>query len=573
VIITACSDDEDAKFKGGSIVISDFYPKTALPGTEVTIIGGDFGNSGKVYFNEAEATDIVSYTHDKIVVKVPENAASGRIGIVSGSEYGFSEDEFTFIPGAVITSLSYEKAPVGEQISIYGKNFHQLSIDQIEVCFNNVRAEVLTATSTEINVIIPDGATSGPLTVKFGDIETVTWDSFTIGAKPIVVDDIVLDLWDYVTTGGNITVDPKPSNGIGSTKNGAWVLYKFTVPADAKYDVHALCSTNQSYNCYVNIDLGIDEDELSDRVVNSDLSQQLVKEGWATMRDYEYGTFELRAGVTYYLRAYFLAEGTSWVGNISEIRIVLAPDQDVDAIDVEAATLGYKLYSCNFNEGSSYAPFTPSWAWDPNYIKVVDQCLEFYYNQAALDADNRRERRGCEVTCPFSTTSEGWYGFKIYLPDGSFPKNVDNSVIAQIFNNGSSNTWAGHLKISQNKLLVAYRNAGATTAEVDKEVGTVSWGKWIPIVMYFKAGKNNKGNIKVWLGDNMSENNPTFDSGNINLAWGDWIDDNTLDGSTTTLGGKWGLYVSSGGDRIIRFDDLKALVGNPDGAFSLVAPK
>jgi hypothetical protein len=91
--------------------------------------------------------------------------------------------------------------------------------------------------------------------------------------------------------------------------------------------------------------------------------------------------------------------------------------------------------------------------------------------------------------------------------------------------------------------------------------------------MYFKAGKNNKGNIKVWLGDNMSENNPTFDSGNINLAWGDWIDDNTLDGSTTTLGGKWGLYVSSGGDRIIRFDDLKALVGNPDGAFSLVAPK
>ena len=80
------------------------------------------------------------------------------------------------------------------------------------------------------------------------------------------------------------------------------------------------------------------------------------------------------------------------------------------------------------------------------------------------------------------------------------------------------------------------------------------------------------------MGDNISEESPMFDSGNINFAFGNWIDDNTLDDQDNgdykgaNLGGKWGLYVATGGDRTIRFDDLKILSGNPDGAFDIVNP-
>lgn len=77
----------------------------------------------------------------------------------------------------------------------------------------------------------------------------------------------------------------------------------------------------------------------------------------------------------------------------------------------------------------------------------------------------------------------------------------------------------------------------------------------------------------------MQENNPAYDSGAVNFGFGEWVDDETLDGTVSAsnakadyLGCKFGLYVSSGGDRTIRFDDLKALEGNPAGAFNIVKP-
>lgn len=208
---------------------------------------------------------------------------------------------------------------------------------------------------------------------------------------------------------------------------------------------------------------------------------------------------------------------------------------------------------------------------------MVDQCAEFYFNQAALDADNRRERRGCELTCGFKTNSEGWYGFKMYLPEGKFSKDLTNSIIAQIFNNGDQNSWAGHLSINKNDLVVSHRYALINPTEAI--VGKLEWNKWIPVVMYFRAGRNGKGQIKVWLGDGMDESKPTYDSKGISLGYGEWIDDTHLndvsrdDYKAASFGAKFGLYVSSGGDRTIRFDDVKLLEGNPEGAFGMVKPK
>ena len=238
----------------------------------------------------------------------------------------------------------------------------------------------------------------------------------------------------------------------------------------------------------------------------------------------------------------------------------------------------YTIYENNFNTGTSYAPFRAGWAWSPNYIKVVDKCLEFYYNQEALDNDNRRERRGAEIVCDFTTNRDGWYGFRIFLPEGKFPKDIDNSIFCQIFNSGPGNTWAAHLSLSKDKVILSHRYASInpTTATV----GTVTWDTWIPVVVYFKAGLNNKGRIRVWMGDDMVESRPTYDTGPIRFGFGTWIDDETMNNvasddnpKPTSLGPKLGLYVSSGGDRTIRFDDIKLLEGNPVGAFNIVRPR
>lgn len=574
----SCSDDD--KSDSTMPMITDFFPKEGLPFTEVKITGSNFGENaskgGTVYFNETKATEYVSYSDNEIIVKVPEGASSGSIAVLFGEKYAFTDDQFTYIPGATIESLSPAVAPLGETISIFGKNFFNVGLDNIKVDFNGGLGTVISLTSDRIDVIVPDNAVSGPVTITFGDIQTLVGPDFTIGEKPIVADDIVFELWDYVTTFGNIIIDPKPQNGMGSTKDGAYVIYEFTVPADAKYDVSLLASTNQTYNTYINVDMATDVDALKDKVVDNALSQKVTKQGWDTFEQLDYGTFVLKSGTTYYIKLTFLAEGTSWVANVSDLRVVLAEDQTADGIEVGSGKTDYTIYQNDFNTGMM-APFSPRWDWSPSYIKIVNQYLEFHFDQAALDADDRRERRGAEVVCNFKTTTEGWYGFKFFLPEGEFPKNVETHI-AQIFQNGDCNSWAGFLSIKDQYLEVR-RRSNCYPEITPEKVTDISWNTWIPVIIHFKVSMMNTGMFQVWVGNNPDKNNPTYNATNINFGFGEWKDGETLDDVVSEqnavadyIGCKFGMYCFTGGDRTIRFDDLKVLEGNPSGAFDLVNP-
>ena len=72
----------------------------------------------------------------------------------------------------------------------------------------------------------------------------------------------------------------------------------------------------------------------------------------------------------------------------------------------------------------------------------------------------------------------------------------------------------------------------------------------------------------------------TVTADGINLGFGNWKDDNTLDDQDdeaadykgASLGCKFGLYVSDTNDRTIRMDDIKVLEGNPADAFETVKP-
>lgn len=252
---------------------------------------------------------------------------------------------------------------------------------------------------------------------------------------------------------------------------------------------------------------------------------------------------------------------------------------DFTLLQSAATVQDYRLFKCDFNDGSK-GPFRDSWAWNPSYIEVMNDCLEFYYNQEACDADNRRERRGCEVVCDFSTTSEAWYGYRVFLPKGKFAKDLENSIFTQFFNGGRRNSWAGHLSIDGEKVVVSYRHALVDPKKAT--VGTIEWGKWTDIIVYYRAGRNNKGEICVWMGSDLQEDKPSVHLKNINFGFAEnWIDDTHFDPTpyeyggkeyTDALGGKWGLYVSEGGDRTIRFDNLSVMSGNPEGAFDMVNP-
>lgn len=399
-----------------------------------------------------------------------------------------------------------------------------------------------------------------------------------VAGTTVSAQDIAISLGEYVAQSG--AVKYTAGYGVENAKNGNYLIYQVTVTESGIYDAYALCGTANSGSS-VAIDMDVRQNTLTGRDVEACMMRDIAKGKWSDQTRYDFQNFRLTAGQTYYLRVYFKCSST-YCANVFGLGLAKAADQTTEVcIDVDIEKDGNTLYANSF-EGPSVYPFWRGWAWAPNYISVEiatphsdlwseNGYAEFYYNQAALDADNRRERRGAELTCDFTTVNEGWYGFRFYLPEGKFPKNLEGSIITQIFNRGKGNSWAGHLSITDDKLLLSYRRA--LVAPTVKEVGIVQWNQWIPVIMYFKAGLNGKGRIRVWMGDDMQESNPTLDTNNISFGFGDWVDNETMDASKgTSLGCKFGLYVSEGGDRTIRMDDISALEGNPEGAFETVKP-
>mgnify|MGYP002415567539 FL=1 len=565
---TACSDDD----KNGSNkypvpVISEFSPSEGLPTSVVTIKGANFGTErtervGRVYFGGVEATDYESWSDNEIKVRVPQKGLTGNITLWVWKNHTETTDEFICVPGAEITSINPSPTFPGSQITINGKNF-QYFIDKgvtaqdviVEFCaeegITKATADALTATS--VTVTVPTDAKGGAITIDFDGYQKVS------GPELPLVGDLNLPLINYLETSGTITIE---EGGIGSTKDGAHVIYQFDAPATGLFDVYLMTGTTKDGSS-LNVNIGDNLNTLKTAALNETLTHAMKNTGsWTTNWKDQWGAFYLEEGKTYYLKITFLQVGTTWVGNVGEIGLTLSADQNQTPVNGVKPGADYVIYKHDFNSGTSYLPFTDAWAWEPNYIKIVDKYLEFYYNYKALLEDDRRMRRGAEVTCNFKTTTEGWYGFKFFLPEGKFPMNESGIIIAQIFGQGCKNSWAGHLSIDQGTLKLSHRHA-----LVD------------PVV-----GRNNKGRLKAWIGDDMTEGSPAYDSGNCNFGFAHWIDDDTLDdtgnnpecagynGTYDALGCKFGLYVSNKVDITIRFDDLKALEGNPSGAFNIVKP-
>ena len=584
----SCSDGETIEGKYPAPTITGFSPAEGLPTQVVTITGSEFGSErteriGRVYFGGVEATDYVSWSDNEIKVRVPEGGKTGPIGLWVWKNNTATNDEFTCIPGAEITSVNPSPTFPGAKIEISGKNFQYfidkgLTAQDVIVTFcaedGTVEAVADALTANSVTVTVPMEAKGGAISVAFGDYQKIG------GPELPLIGDMNLPLMSYLEKSGTITIE---EGGMGSTKNGAYVIYQFDAPATGLFDVSLMTGTTKDGSS-LNVNIGDNLNALKTGALNEKLTHEMKKTGsWATNWKDQWGAFYLEEGKTYYLKITFLQEGTTWVGNVGEIGLTLSADQNQTPVNgVTKPGADYVLYQHNFNSGTSYLPFRDAWAWEPNYIKIVEKSLEFYYNYKALLEDNRRMRRGAEVTCDFKTTSEGWYGFKFYLPEGKFPMDEGGIIIAQIFNQGCRNSWAGHLSIDKGTLKLSHRNA-----LVDPTVGTVGkleTNKWYSVVLYFKAGRNNKGHLKAWIGDDMTENSPAYDSGNCNFGFGHWVNDETLDntgnnsecagynGTYDQLGCKFGLYVSNKKDITIRFDDLKALEGNPTNAFNIVKP-
>ena len=416
-----------------------------------------------------------------------------------------------------------------------------------------------------IKIKIPKEAITGNVQLNIEKI------NFTFNFSLEIINEIPLKINENISEyyGEGIRIE---EDLISYTMNNYYIIYFLTVPSNCIYDIE-ISGSSTNNNTFINVDMDSNLTILQNKGRNIyNLTKRIYTKNYNIFQTDKYGSFYLEENETYYLKISFIKTTGSYAININDIKIVPNEYQNKDTLG-----MGYSIFEFDF-KNEAYFPFYPYWAMSPNYIKIENEYAEFYYNQTLYDEnEGKRQYKGAELTGNFYTNQDGWYGYQFCLTD-TFPKNVSSTIIAQIFNQGRVNTWAGHLHISYENLLIAFR--GTSFVVNTTFIGKIDWNVWYNFIIYFKVGLNKKGRIKIWFGKNkLIENEPLFDSGNINFGFGSFSDDETLNSSKieenglpNRIGCKFGLYTSEGGDKIIRFKNLKTLEYNPKGAFDLVNP-
>lgn len=113
------------------------------------------------------------------------------------------------IPNPTITSISATSARVGDIITINGQNFDPT--ENYVVSFNGVQGTITEKTTTFLKVQIPEGATSGEITLSFAD------QNLVIGNIEIIIDNNLIyaiksDFVSDTETTKLVTIDPTNGN-------------------------------------------------------------------------------------------------------------------------------------------------------------------------------------------------------------------------------------------------------------------------------------------------------------------------------------------------------------------------
>lgn len=217
-----------------------------------------------------------------------------------------------------------------------------------------------------------------------------------------------------------------------------------------------------------------------------------------------------------------------------------------------------------------------------NYVQAFtvngEPAVKTYWHQSSYNGT--RATKGAEVMSPYDLKfwSEGWYGFRFMIPTG-FPA-AKELAIAQIFSRGRCKSWSALLVIKKDNLVLRSRNGNGCGASTDRPIlAGIPRNAWQSVVIRFKISQKNAGELKLWFG-NAAEDSPKIDIQNIDFGDGYWAGDSLdpkIDNNYIDL--KFGQYnfdtanYTPGEFRVVYFDDVSMLIGNPPGAFDLVNPK
>jgi hypothetical protein len=162
---------------GNEPLVTSFNPSSGLVGAEVTISGSRFISATQVTFGGTQVVSFIVDSDNQIRAIVPPGATTGKIGVTNSGGTGFSANDFTVIVAPSISSFAPTSGPVGTEVTVSGSGFSGAT----QVDFNGLAASSFAVDSdSQIRADVPNGATTGPISVVNPAGSDTSTDDFTV---------------------------------------------------------------------------------------------------------------------------------------------------------------------------------------------------------------------------------------------------------------------------------------------------------------------------------------------------------------------------------------------------------
>jgi hypothetical protein len=106
-------------------------------------------------------------TATSLTVSVPTGASTGKLTVQAGTQTATSGSEFVVLQPLSITGFVPALGGAGTSVTLTGTHFAPVAADNV-VKFNGTAAVVSAATATSLTVVVPEGASTGKISVQVG---------------------------------------------------------------------------------------------------------------------------------------------------------------------------------------------------------------------------------------------------------------------------------------------------------------------------------------------------------------------------------------------------------------------
>ena len=205
--------------------ISSFNPASGANPTAVTIFGGNFVTGATtVGFTGASPVNGMVTAQNQVVAVVPTNAADGPITVSTSAGAAVTASNFVVSAAPTITDFYPASGTNGTTVVIDGSNFITNGTTVKFAGFNSTSVSVVAA--TQLRVVVPNGATNGPITVSTTNGAYVSSNVFLTGFTAGISDFNPT----YGAANANVIID-----GFGFSSMTSLVFAGVTLPSNSMY--------------------------------------------------------------------------------------------------------------------------------------------------------------------------------------------------------------------------------------------------------------------------------------------------------------------------------------------------